>query len=119
MQNISIEGRYFVEWIVNPMFFKAFRERRKVIRGIKKIDYNQYKVEFLLFYYKEILEMPKTIEELIDKLSLSSRLNRENLYVLLKKYDSSSLKAKYKNILEKELNRLEMNHFLLSDEALA
>lgn len=110
--------KIFVEWIVNPMFFKAFRERRKVVRGIKKIDYNQYKVEFLLFYYKEILKMPKTIEELIDKLSSSSRLSRMNLDVLLDQYNSSSLKIKYGNILEKELIKLKMNHLFLPNEAL-
>lgn len=110
--------KIFVEWIVNPMFFKAFRERRKVIRKIKRISYDEYKVEILLFYYKEILKMPKTFEELIDKLSFSSRLNRINLEVLLDKYNTSSLKIKYKDVLEKELIKLKMDHLLLPGEAL-
>ncbi len=101
--------KIFVEWIVNPMFFKAFKERRKVVRGVKKINYNQLKVEFLLFYYVEILGMPKSIDELINKLYSSSRLSRENLEDLLGKYNSSSLKVTYNNILTKELKMLKVN----------
>ncbi len=114
----KIRRKIFVEWIVNPMFFKAFRKRRKVVRGIKKIDYYQYKVEFLLFYYKEILKMPKTVEELIKKLSSGSRLSRKNLETLLDKYHYSNLKNKYNMILTNELKKLEMDYLLLPDEAL-
>jgi hypothetical protein len=108
--------KIFVEWVVNPMFFKAFRERRKLIRRLKKIDYNEYKVEFLLFYYKDILGMPPTIDKLIDKISKNSRLNRYNLEILLKKFDSSELKPIYNNIIEEQFKRLNMECFLLHKE---
>lgn len=100
--------KIFVEWIANPMFFNAFRKRRKVVRRIKNIDGYQYKVEFLLFYYNKILEMPKNMEELIEKLYLGSRLSRERIKVLLSRYNSSKLKIKYNKILEEELNKLEI-----------
>lgn len=108
--------KVFVEWVVNPMFFKAFRERRKMIRRLKKIDYNEYKVEFLLFYYKNILGMPTTVDELIDKIYRNSRLSRYNLEVLLKKYDSSELKPIYMEIIKEQFKKLNMQCFLVQKE---
>jgi len=104
--------KIFVEWIVTPMFFKAFRERRKVIRRVNKIDYNEYKVEFILFYYKEILGMPKTIDELIGKLSINSRLSRYDLEILFQKYNSSELKLEYIETIEEYLKKLNMDNLL-------
>ena len=108
--------KIFVEWVVNPMFFKAFRERRKLIRRLKRVDYNEYKVEFLLFYYKNILGMPTTVDKLIDKICRNSRLSRYNLEILLKKYDSSELKHIYREIIEEQFKKLNMKCILFQKE---
>lgn len=105
-EKYPIRRKIFVEWVVNPMFFTAFRKRRKRLRNIKTIDYDQYKTEILLFYYKKILKEPMTIDELIISLCKQSRLTTHSLDVLLNNYNNSILKARYWNILQTEFSKL-------------
>lgn len=72
----TVRRKLFVEFVVNPMFFDSFKNRRAIIRDINKtdIDYEEYKLDILIVYYNKILNKPATIDDLIYKLASVSRL---------------------------------------------
>ena len=77
----TVRRKLFVEFVVNPMFFDSFKNRRAIIRDINKtdIDYEEYKLDILIVYYNKILNKPATIDDLIYKLASVSRLDEETL----------------------------------------
>lgn len=74
--------KLFVEFVVNPMFFDSFKNRRAIMRNINRSDINfeEYKLEILIVYYNTILNKLNSIEDLIDKLARESRLDEEILW---------------------------------------
>lgn len=74
--------KLFVEFVVNPMFFDSFKNRRAIMRNISRSDihFEEYKLEILIVYYNTILNKLNSIEDLIDKLARESRLDEEILW---------------------------------------
>lgn len=74
--------KLFVEFVVNPMFFASFKNRRAILRNISRSDihFEEYKLEILIVYYNTILNKLNSIEALINKLARDSRLDEEILW---------------------------------------
>lgn len=92
-RKIFLEGQYLKYFIKTVCKRKArsLTRNKKERKELKDNLIMNLKYHFLLYYYKEILNNPKNVEELINSMSNESALDKKDYESIIEKFQESEL----------------------------